>query len=116
MKPADEVEEDGKKALAYNCATAMLIVHGFGEKDIRPVGIILAAKGYCTLNMRDLAPMGIPDPDGEKKTRVTGDPTTGCRKRSRNTRPQSGYTCTHHQGSTQESHHHHGSPSGLESD
>ena len=44
MKPADEVEEDGKKALAYNCATTM-IVHGFEEKGIHLVGVILAAKG-----------------------------------------------------------------------
>jgi hypothetical protein len=70
MKPAEKAEEDGKKSLciciAYNGATTV-IVHGFGEKDIHLVGVILAAKGYCALNMRDIAPMGILDPGGEKR-------------------------------------------------
>jgi hypothetical protein len=66
MKPADEVEEDGNKALAHNCAITMT-VRGFGEKDIHLVGVILAAKGYYALDMRDIAHMaGIKDPNGEK--------------------------------------------------
>jgi hypothetical protein len=65
MKPAGEVEEDGNKALAHNCATTMA-VHGFGEKDIHLVGVILAAKGHYTLNMRYTAPMGMQDLGGEK--------------------------------------------------
>jgi hypothetical protein len=65
MKPAEKVEGGGKKALAYNHATTMT-VHGFGEKDVHLVGVILAAKGYYTLNMRDIAHMGIKDPGGDK--------------------------------------------------
>jgi hypothetical protein len=65
MKPADKAEGDGNKALALNCATTM-IAHGFGEKDVHLVGIILAAKSYYTLDMRDIVSMGIQDPGGEK--------------------------------------------------
>jgi hypothetical protein len=112
MKPADKAENDGKKALAHNCATAM-IVHGFGEKDIHLVRIILAAKGYCTLDMRELAAMGILDPCGEKYHQGDWGSNDGVSKK------KSEYWTTiwvHHQGWTQESHHHHGPPSGLESD
>jgi hypothetical protein len=38
-----------KKALAYNSAVTM-VVYGFGEKDIKAVRVILAAKGYSTLH------------------------------------------------------------------
>jgi hypothetical protein len=65
MKTAEKDEEGGKKALAYNSAVTV-IVHGFGEKDIHVVGVILAAKGYYTLNMRDIAHMGVTVP-GDKK-------------------------------------------------
>jgi hypothetical protein len=63
MKPDEKAEDDGKKALAYNSATTM-IEHGFGEEDIHLVRVILAAKGYYILNMRYLAPMGMPVPGG----------------------------------------------------
>jgi hypothetical protein len=43
-----------------------MVVYGFGEKDIQVVGVILAAKGYFTLNMRDIADMGV-KPPGDKK-------------------------------------------------
>jgi hypothetical protein len=43
-----------------------MVVHGYGDKDICLVGLILAAKGHCALNTRDIASMGIPDPGGEK--------------------------------------------------
>jgi hypothetical protein len=55
----------GKKALAHSRAIQM-VVHGYGDKDICLVGLILAAKGHCALNTRDIASMGIPDPGGEK--------------------------------------------------
>jgi hypothetical protein len=65
MTTAEKDEEDGKKALAYSSATTMT-VHGFGEKDIHLVRVILATKGYCTLDMRYIASMGLPVP-GDKK-------------------------------------------------
>jgi hypothetical protein len=52
MTKDEKDAEDGRKALAYNGAVPVL-VYGPGEKDIREVRIILAAKGYFTLNMRD---------------------------------------------------------------
>jgi hypothetical protein len=90
MKPAEKDEEDGKKALAYNIATTV-IVHGFGEEDIHLVGVILAAKGHYTLNMRDLAPMGLPVPEEKSTTRMTGDPTTESPKIRLNSGSQPGY-------------------------
>jgi hypothetical protein len=36
MKPAERLEEDGKKALAHNCAVPV-IAHGMAEKDSSPV-------------------------------------------------------------------------------
>jgi hypothetical protein len=54
-----------KNALAYHGAVPM-IVCGLGDKDIREVRIILAANGYFTLNMRDIADMGVV-PLGRKK-------------------------------------------------
>jgi hypothetical protein len=59
------MEKMEKKALAYNRAVTMT-AHGFGEKDIQVVGVILAANGYYTLNMRDIAAMGVTAP-GDKK-------------------------------------------------
>jgi hypothetical protein len=47
MTEAEKDEEDGKKALAHNSAVTM-VVYGFGEKDNKAVGVILAAKGYFT--------------------------------------------------------------------
>jgi hypothetical protein len=43
-----------------------MVVYGFGEKDIQVVGVILAAKGYFTLDMGDIADMGV-KPPGDKK-------------------------------------------------
>jgi hypothetical protein len=74
MKPAEKIEEDGKKALAHSRAIQM-VVNGFGGKDIHLVGAILAAKDHYALDMRDSASMGIPDPGGEKyhqDARMTG--------------------------------------------
>jgi hypothetical protein len=65
MKPEEKIEGDGKKVLAHNRAVEM-VVRGYGDKDIQLVGVILAAKGVYALDMRDTAPMGIPDPDGDK--------------------------------------------------
>ena len=65
MAKDEKDAEDGRKALAYNGAVPM-IVYGPGEKDIREVRIILAAKGYFTLNMRDIADMGVLPPGGKK--------------------------------------------------
>ena len=62
MAKNEKDAEDGRKALAYNGAVPM-IVHGPGEKDIPEVRIILAARGYFTLNMRDIADMGVEPPD-----------------------------------------------------
>ena len=58
MKPAEKIEEGGKKALAYNRATQM-VVHGFGDKDIHLMRVILAANGHYALDMRDIVSMGI---------------------------------------------------------
>jgi hypothetical protein len=57
--------EDGKKALAHHGAVPM-VVCGLGEKNIRVARTILAAKGYFTLNTRDIADMGVVPPDLEK--------------------------------------------------
>jgi hypothetical protein len=62
MSKAEKDTEDGKKALAYNGAVPM-VVCGLGEKNIRVARIILAAKDYFTLNMRDIADMGVEPPD-----------------------------------------------------
>jgi hypothetical protein len=40
-----------------------MVVCGLGEKNIRVARIILAAKDYFTLNMRDIADMGVEPPD-----------------------------------------------------
>jgi hypothetical protein len=65
MKPVEKIEEGGRKALAYNQATQM-VVYGFGDKDFHLIRVILAASGHYALNMRDITSMGIPDPEGEK--------------------------------------------------
>jgi hypothetical protein len=54
MKPAGKIEEGGRKALAYNWSTQM-VVHGFGDKDIHVIRAILAANGHYALDMRDTA-------------------------------------------------------------
>jgi hypothetical protein len=77
MKPAEGIEEGGKRALAYSRATQM-VVHGFGDKDIHLIRVILAAHGHYALDMRDIAPvaMGRPRARAEKNiTRLTGDRT-----------------------------------------
>ena len=43
-----------------------MVVYGLGGKDIKAVGVILAAKGYFTLNMRDIADMGVMPPGLQK--------------------------------------------------
>jgi hypothetical protein len=48
MKPVEKIEEDGRKALAYNQATQM-VVHGFGDKDFHLIRVILAANGHYML-------------------------------------------------------------------
>jgi hypothetical protein len=65
MKPAETNEAGGRKALAYNRAT-QVVVHGFGDKDMHLIGAILAANGHYALDMRDIASMGILDPKGKK--------------------------------------------------
>jgi hypothetical protein len=39
---------------------------GMAEKGIHLVGAILAAQGIYVLNMRDIASVGIEDPDGKQ--------------------------------------------------
>jgi hypothetical protein len=51
MKPIEKIEEGGRKALAYNQATRM-VVQGFGDKDFYQIGVILAANGHCFEHMR----------------------------------------------------------------
>jgi hypothetical protein len=65
MSTAEKDVEDGKKALAYHGAVPMA-VYGLGEKNIRVARTILAAKGYFTLNTRDIADMGVVPPGGVK--------------------------------------------------
>jgi hypothetical protein len=50
MKPAERIEEGGRRALAYNQATQM-VLHGFGDKDIHLIGVILAASGHYALDV-----------------------------------------------------------------
>jgi hypothetical protein len=73
MKPAEKIEEDGRKALAHNQATQM-VVHGFGDKDFHLIRAIFA------LNMRDIASMGIPDPQGKIYHRDDWKSNDGVRK------------------------------------
>ena len=40
MKPEEKIEEGGKKALAHNRTAQVMMAHGYGDKDIRLVGII----------------------------------------------------------------------------
>jgi hypothetical protein len=79
MKPAEKIEEGGKKALTHNRATQMA-VHGFGDKDIRLIGAILAENGHCALDMRDIAAMGIPDPSGKNYHRDDWKSNGGVKK------------------------------------
>jgi hypothetical protein len=65
MSKVEKEAEGGKKALAHHGAVPM-VVYGLGEKHIRVARIILAAKGYFTLNMRDIADMGVEPPGLEK--------------------------------------------------
>jgi hypothetical protein len=59
MELAERTEEDRWQKSISAC--------GMAEKDIRAVGVTLAAaKGYYVLNMRDIASVCIHDPDGEK--------------------------------------------------
>jgi hypothetical protein len=60
MKPAEKIEEGGKKAFAYNRATEMAVC-GFGEMGIRLIRAILAANVHYALDMRDIAPMTGPE-------------------------------------------------------
>ena len=55
----------GKKALAHSRAVQMM-AHGFVEKDIHLVGVILVTKGHYAQDMRGIASMGRPGPGGEK--------------------------------------------------
>jgi hypothetical protein len=79
MKPVEKIEEGGRKALAYNQATQM-VVCGFGDKDFHLIRATLAENGHCALNMRDITSMGIPDPvftrRGKGITGMTGNLTT----------------------------------------
>jgi hypothetical protein len=43
-----------------------MMAHGFGEKDIHLVGVILVTKGHYALDMRGIASMGRPGPGREK--------------------------------------------------
>jgi hypothetical protein len=80
MKPAGKIEGGGKKALAHSRAV-QIMAHGFGEKDIQLVGVILVTKGHYALDMRDIASMGEDRPRAEKNiTRMTGDRTMEWRK------------------------------------
>jgi hypothetical protein len=68
MKPAEKIEGGGRRALAYNQATQM-VMHGFGDKDIHLIGVILVANGHYAMDMRDMMDMdidlmGIPGPEG----------------------------------------------------
>jgi hypothetical protein len=63
-KLAGKIEDGGKKALAHNCAVQMA-THGFGDKDIHLVGVIVVTKGHYALNMRNIASRGRPGPGGE---------------------------------------------------
>ena len=57
-----------------------MMVHGYGEKDIHLVRVVLAAKGIYALDMRDIASMGVPDPKGEKYHRDDWKSNDGVRK------------------------------------
>ena len=91
MAKDEKDAEDGRKALAYNGAVPM-IVYGPGEKDIREVRIILAAKGYFTLNMRDIADMGVLPPGGKKYHPDDWGSNDGKSKKRQNTGSQYGFT------------------------
>jgi hypothetical protein len=66
LESAINPAERSRRMAGKRQRAAQMIVHGFGEKDIHLVGVILAAKGYYSLNMRDITSMGIPNPGGEK--------------------------------------------------
>jgi hypothetical protein len=73
MKPAEKIEGGGRRALAYNQATQM-VMHGFGDKDIHLIGVILVANGHYAMDMRDMMDMdidlmGIPGPEGHIRMR-----------------------------------------------
>jgi hypothetical protein len=93
MSKVEKEAEDGKKALAYRGAVPM-VVCGLGEENIRVARIILAAKGYFTLNMRDYSERIWEwcRRTSKSSTRVTGDPTTGNPKQRQNTGSQYGFT------------------------
>jgi hypothetical protein len=73
-----------------------MVVHGFGEKDIHLVGVIVVTKGHYALDMRDIASRGRPGSGGEKYHQDNRGPNDGvtktkakkedCRKRGLNFR------------------------------
>jgi hypothetical protein len=79
MKPAEKIEEGSKKALAHNRTTQM-VVHGFEDKDIHLLGVILAVNGHYALDMRDTAAMGIQDPSGKRYHRDDWKSNDGVKK------------------------------------
>jgi hypothetical protein len=113
MSKVEKEAEDGKKALAYHGAVPM-VVYGLGEKNIRVARTILAAKGYFTLNMRDIADMGVEPPDLGKFHPDDWGSNDGKHK----TKSEYWLTVWIHtskKGCTQEPQLHHGPSGGLES-
>jgi hypothetical protein len=118
MSKAEKDAEGGKKALAHHGAVPMLVVYGLGEKNIRVAGIILAAKGYVTLDMRDIANIiwEWSRRTSESFTRVTGD--WGSNDGKHKTKSEYWLTAhsmdSHIKGCTQEPQLHHVPSGGLE--
>jgi hypothetical protein len=54
-----------------------MAVHGFGEKDIHLVGVIVGTKGHYARNMRDIASRGRPGPGGVKYHQDDRGPNDG---------------------------------------
>jgi hypothetical protein len=84
MKPAEKIEEDGKKALAHSCAVQMMVC-GMAERVYtmqEQFWLQRATWGLlCVLNRRGIASMGIPGPDGEKYHQGDWGSSDGAKKR-----------------------------------
>jgi hypothetical protein len=115
MTKAEKGEEDGRKALAYISAVTM-VVCGFGEQDIQFVGVILAAKGYFTLNMGGIDSGYGSGASGPSKVSKTGWLGIQRREAQKEVGILDHSMKTHIQGCTQEPQHHDGPSGGLESD
>jgi hypothetical protein len=80
IKLAEKIKDGGKRASAHSCAVQMA-VHGFGEKDIHLVGVIVVTKGHYARDVRYVASRGRPGQGGVKYHQDDRGPNDGVAKK-----------------------------------